>query len=156
LVAPGAVRRGDRLAGALARRAGVAFVAVAVGFVDRVRVAGLRAAVVDGSLAVGLDARVEGGERLAKPVGLLGELVWAFLDLVTQTIDHVHFLALRAGDRTRRRLGQAGQHPSAAHRFLEPAPLKLPTVAAASAFSKRSRHRSRCPRGDASGPDRQL
>ena len=101
LVAPGAVRRGERAAGWLVRRGGVRFVADAAGFVA-VAAAGLRA----GGLRAGLaaapgGARVERGERLAQPVGLADELVKALLDLFTQTVDHVPLPRwLGAGDRT--------------------------------------------------------
>ena len=90
-VAPGAVRRGEPLAGLAVRRAGCCAVgeeATGLGWVVRSGLAG-------GWLARRrLRARVERGERLAKPVGLAEELVEAFLELFTQAVDHVCLLVV--------------------------------------------------------------
>ena len=65
LVAPGAVRRAERVAGVLGRRAGALFVAVAVGFVDWLGAGGLRAGAVD---VRGLSAASALRSRSASPV----------------------------------------------------------------------------------------
>ena len=40
---------------------------------------------------------VQGGERLAQPIGFAGELVKSRLDLFTQAIDHVVSTSLESG-----------------------------------------------------------